>query len=157
MPVLVCELLGKPEIMMLFRPVEIDLSGAHGLERALHAERSDIDVAQDQGDEQDGHDGMYDLCQLHLRDIGSKKGKQQHKPGQGDRDARSEGKPIDKLLAGIEAAGGSMFVFDKTAPLLDPIEVNPLWKIVLEEDHDDEDEACHEREAGEVVHILCRL
>jgi hypothetical protein len=37
---------------MLFRPVEIDFAGSHGLERPLHPERADIDVAEDQSDEQ---------------------------------------------------------------------------------------------------------
>ena len=35
------------------RPAEIDLAAAHRLDRPLHAERADVDVRQDGGDEQD--------------------------------------------------------------------------------------------------------
>ncbi len=126
---------------MLLRPVEIDLPGAHGLERTLHPERADIDVSKDQGDEQNGYNGVDDLRQLHLGDVRSVEGKQQRKPGYGDRDARSERKPINQLLAGVKASRGGVFVFDETPTLLDPIEVDFLWNIVLEEDRDDEDEA----------------
>jgi hypothetical protein len=110
--------LGKPEVVMLLRPVEIDLSGAHGFERALHPERADIDVTQNQGDEQNSHDGMYYLRQLHLGDVSSERRKQQQKPRHGDRDAGSKGKPIDELLAEVKASGGRMLVFDETAALL---------------------------------------
>jgi hypothetical protein len=41
--------------------------------------------------------------------------------------------------------------------LLDPVEVDPFQKIVLEEHHRDEDEARYECEARKVVHILCGL
>ena len=34
------ELAGKPEVVMLFCPVEIDLAAAHGFERAFHPERA---------------------------------------------------------------------------------------------------------------------
>ena len=57
-PVFVCELLSDPMIVVFFSPVEIDLAGTHGLECTLHSDRADIDVGQDQGDEQNGHDGM---------------------------------------------------------------------------------------------------
>ena len=38
------ELLSDPKIVMLLRPIEIDLAGTHGFERALHSDRADIDV-----------------------------------------------------------------------------------------------------------------
>ena len=37
--------------MMLPRPIEIDLTRAHGFERAFHSERADIDVRQNERDE----------------------------------------------------------------------------------------------------------
>ena len=132
MPVFVGKLLGEPEIVMLLRPVEIDLAGAHGLERTLHPERADIDVGQDQGDEQNGHDGMGDLRELHVGDVGSVERKQQQKSRHGDRDAGNKGKPIDQLLAEIEASGRRMFVLDEAAALLEPVEVDLSEKIVPE-------------------------
>src|SRR4051794_17462717 len=45
--VLLCELILEPEIMMLFRPVEIDLTGSHSLEGAFHAECADVDMSED--------------------------------------------------------------------------------------------------------------
>src|SRR6266481_8182953 len=50
-----------------------------------------------------------------------------------------------------------MLIPDKTTALLEPVNVLLLRKIVLEEDDRDQDEASHEGEAGEVVHILCSL
>src|ERR1700676_5090729 len=141
---LLLDLLGEPEIVMLLRPIEIDLSGAHRFERTLHPERADIDVAKDQRDEQNGHDGVHDLRQLHVGDIGSVKRKQQQKPRYRDRDAGRKGKPIDKLLAQVKASGRRMLVLDEAAALLEPFEVDLFEKVVSEEDHDDEDEAGHE-------------
>ena len=69
-PVFVGELLGEPEIVVLFRPVEIDLAGAHGLERAFHAERADIDVGEDQGDEENGDDGVRARFELRNQPLG---------------------------------------------------------------------------------------
>ena len=80
LPVFVRELLGKPEIVMLLRPVEIDLAAAHGLECTFHPEGADIDVAKDQRDEQNCDDGMYDLRQLHLGNVSSEKGNSSKKP-----------------------------------------------------------------------------
>src|SRR3954451_15885600 len=50
-----------------------------------------------------------------------------------------------------------MFIPNKTTALLEPVDVHVGGKIVLEEDDRDQDEASHEGEAGEVVHILCGL
>src|ERR1700682_417603 len=131
MPVFVRKLLGKPEIVMLFRPVEIDLSGAHGFERTLHPERADIDVAKNQRDEQNGHDGVHYLCELHAGDVDpGEEGKQQQKTQDRHGNAGSKGKPIDKLLAQVKASGGRMFVLNEAAALLDPVDVDLLQKII---------------------------
>src|SRR6267378_6608299 len=63
------QLLFEPEVVMLLRPVEIDLAGRHGLERALHSERTDVDMTNDHRNEQDGDNGVYDLRDLHPRDV----------------------------------------------------------------------------------------
>jgi hypothetical protein len=101
-------------------------------------------VGQDQRDEQNSHDGVYSLRDLHVGDIGPVKGKQQQKPRHRDRDACSKRKPIDKLLTQVKAARRGMFRFDEAAALLDPFDVDPFQKIVPEENHRDQGEAQHE-------------
>src|ERR1700682_2764528 len=129
--VLVGELPGQPEIVMLLRPVEIDLAAAHGLERTLHPERADIDVAKDQRDEQNGHAGVHYLGELHAGDVDpGEEGEQQQKARYRHGNAGSKGKPIDKLLAQVKASGGRVFVLNEAAALLDPVDVDLLQKII---------------------------
>ncbi len=64
------ELLLQPEVVVLLRPVEINLAGPHCLERSLHSDSTDIDVTEDHGDEQNGDDTVHDLRDLHSRDVG---------------------------------------------------------------------------------------
>ena len=45
--------------MVLLGPIEIDFTGPHGFEGALHAERADIDMAEDQRDEQESDDAVH--------------------------------------------------------------------------------------------------
>ena len=47
--------------------------------------------------------------------------------------------------------------FDESAALLDPVGVHLFEEVVAEKNHRDQDQACHECEAGEVVQVLCRL
>jgi hypothetical protein len=60
---------------MLLRPVVIDLTRPHRLERALHAQRADIDVAKDQGDEQHRDDAVtfVDLQRPVARELGGQR------------------------------------------------------------------------------------
>src|SRR5262249_62087161 len=44
--------------------------------------------------------------------------------------------------------------FDETAALSEPFDVGLIRGVVLDEDHDDQHETDHEREAREIVHIL---
>src|SRR5258708_33924634 len=115
---------------MLLCPVEIAPPGNHGVERALHPERADIDVSQDQRDEQDGHDGMHDLRELHLGDIGSIKRKQQQKSRHRDRDAGNPGKPIDKTLTPSKAGRRERLVLREYATYSDPSASTPPHKLV---------------------------
>src|ERR1700739_2571835 len=50
-----------------------------------------------------------------------------------------------------------MSVLDEPPTLLDPLEVDLLRKIVLEEDCDDQKEAGHKGETREIVNVLCCL
>src|SRR3982074_1094831 len=117
LPVFACKLAGQPEVVVLLGPVEIDLAGAHGLERAFHPKRADIDVRKDHGDEQNGYDGVDDLRHLHVGDIGSVERKQQDTARRGDREASQQRNPVDALLTQIEAAGRSMLVLDEATAL----------------------------------------
>src|SRR3979411_1557717 len=45
-PVSLVAWFSEPEIVVFFRPVEIDFAGTHGLERTFHADRADIDVGK---------------------------------------------------------------------------------------------------------------
>src|SRR5882724_10579486 len=49
-----------PERVMFPRPVEIDLAGAHRIERAFHPDRADVDVRQHGGDEEHRDHGVDD-------------------------------------------------------------------------------------------------
>src|SRR5260370_38518302 len=158
LPVFARELLGEPEIVMLFRPVASDVAGARDVERPLQPGRADVDVAEDQRDEQNGHDGVHYLCELHAGDVDpGEEGEQQQKARHRDGNAGSKGKPIDKLLAQVKASGGRMVVLNEAAALLDPVDVNLLQKIVPEKNHPNQEETRDECEAGEVVHVFRHL
>ena len=94
------------------------------------------------------------LRQLHLGNVSSEKGKQQQKARHRDRNAGQKRKPVDGLLTGVEATGRGMFVLNEASALLEPLKIDFLRNVVLEEDHDDQDKTDHEGEAGEVVHVL---
>ena len=66
---------------MFLGPVVIDVAGPHGFERALHSQRSDIDVTEDQRDEQHGDDRVHHLRDLHSGDVGDIEREQQQKAG----------------------------------------------------------------------------
>ena len=78
---------------MLLCPVEIDLAGPHSLEGALHAERADVDVSNDNRDEENSDYGVYDLRDLHPRNIRHVERKQQEDAGNGNRRSRAKCKP----------------------------------------------------------------
>jgi hypothetical protein len=68
---------------------------------------------------------------------------------------RQQGKANRQLLAQVKTPGRC--VSDEAATLLGPVDVHPVKKVAPEKDHDDQDEPCHECEAGKIVHVLCRL
>src|SRR5213594_532823 len=63
-------LLFEPQAVMLPRPIDVDGAVPHPLERTLHADGADIDVAEHGGDEQHRNHAMDDLGQLHGGDVG---------------------------------------------------------------------------------------
>src|SRR5437899_7652887 len=116
---------------MLLRPVEIDLAGGHRLEGALHTERADVDVGDDNRNEQDGDHGMHDLCDLHPRDISHIERENQQTTRNNDRRSSAKRKPKHQLFAGIETPRRRMFRSDEAAALLDPVDVDLSREVVL--------------------------
>src|SRR3546814_12417719 len=49
---------GQPQDVMLLQPVAIDFARPHGVEGVLHADRADIDVAENPTDTQQAEDGV---------------------------------------------------------------------------------------------------
>ncbi len=87
----------EPQIVMFLRPIYIHLAGTHGLERALHPERADIDMRENHGDEQHGDDGVHHLCDLHPGNIGPIERKQQQNPETDHRCTGRQGKPENQF------------------------------------------------------------
>src|SRR3546814_20526531 len=56
---------GQPQDVMLPQPVAIDFARPHGVEGVLHADRADIDVAENQTDHPQSEDGVDPQCHLH--------------------------------------------------------------------------------------------
>ena len=102
--------------MVFFGPIQIDATASHRLERALHSERSDIDVADDEGDEQDRNDAMHDLGELHARNVRDVEREQQQISRDRHEHAGAEREPEHRLLAGVETAGRRMLVGMKPPP-----------------------------------------
>lgn len=69
-----------PEIMVLARPIEVDIAFAHGIESAFHADRADIDMPDDHRRHDDTDDGMPELRILLLLDRGERGGKRGAEP-----------------------------------------------------------------------------
>src|SRR5258705_12932244 len=84
---------------MLLRPVEIDLAGRHGLEGSLHTERDDVDMGNNNRNEQNGDHGVYDLRDLHPRDIRHVEWEHQHIAGNNDGRSVAEGKTKQQFLS----------------------------------------------------------
>src|ERR1700758_533463 len=140
--------------MMLLYPVEIDLTGSHSLEGAFHAERANVNMTEDQGDEEHGDDGVQDLRDLHPEDVRDVEREQQQISRSGDGDAREESDPEHGLFARIESPRRRMLRFDETAALPEPIDVHFSRDVVLEPHRNDEDEADDERKAREIMHVF---
>src|SRR5260370_37023700 len=142
---------------MFLGPVEIDFAGPHGLERALHSKRADIDVTKDQGDKQDGDDAVHHLHDLHPGDVGDVEREQEQIAGDGYRGAGAEGTPEHQLFAGVEPARRIVLRSDETAARFEPLNVDLVGDVALDDDYDDQHEAEHERETPEIDPLLGNL
>src|SRR4029077_16139627 len=54
-----------PQVVMLLCPVDVHRAIPHRLERAFHADGADVDMAEHGGNEQQRHDTVDDLGELH--------------------------------------------------------------------------------------------
>src|SRR6266446_9266395 len=151
------QLFFEPNVVMLLRPVEIDLAGGHRLEGALHAERADVDMSNDHRDEQNGDYGVDDLRELHACDIRHVERKHQQISRDNDGHSSAQGKPKHQLLAGIETPRGGVLRFDEAATVLDPFDVDLLRDVVLNPDRDNQHESDDERDADEIVGVFGEL
>src|SRR6476620_7451721 len=151
---LLAQLFFEPEVVMLLRPVEIDIAIGHGLERTLHSERADVDMRDDNRDEQNGDYGVDDLRELHPRDIRHVERKHQQISRDNNCHSSAQGKPKHQLLARIETPRWCVLRFDEAATLLDPFDVDLLRDVVLNPDRDNQHEADDERGADEIVGVL---
>src|SRR5712691_11791618 len=148
------KLVFEPQIVVFLGPVQIDYARPHGLERTLHSERADIDVTEDEGDEQDSDDAVHYLRDLHAGDVGEVERKQQQIAGDGNCGTGAQRAPEHQLLAGVEAARRGVLRLDEAAALFEPLDVGLVGDVVLDEDHDGQEEAEHEWEAHEVVRVF---
>src|ERR1700704_6472436 len=106
--------------MVLLGPIEIHTAGAHRLEGALHSERADIDVAENDGDEEHGNQAVHDLGELHSENVRDVERKQQQIAGRCNGYATANCEPEDQLFSGIEAAGLRVLRTDEAAALFEP-------------------------------------
>src|ERR1700686_1392315 len=151
---LFAQLFFEPNVVMLLRPIEIDIAGRHRLEGTLHPEGTDVDVSNDNRDEQNGDYGVHDLRELHPRDISHVERKHQQISRDDDCHPGAKSKPEHQLLAGIESPRWRVLRFDEAATLLDPFDVDLLRDVVLYPDRDNQYESHNERGADEIVRVL---
>src|SRR5262249_41112994 len=116
----------EPEPMVLFRPVHIDGAVPHAFEGAFHADGADIAVAEHQRDEQDRGDAVDDLGQLHAGNVGAVE--REHEEITCDRQNASGNdlRPVDHLLAGIEAVSRGTLMADNAAAFLEPLHIDSV-------------------------------
>ena len=112
--------------MMLFRPVEVDDALPHSFECAFHAERSDVDMREHYGDEQNCDKTVNHLGKLHASDIRPIEGKHQHIATERDGGAAEHNDPVHRFLAAVEAVSRRVVVADQAATALKPLDVDAI-------------------------------
>src|SRR5690625_282899 len=156
-------LLIDPEPMMLARPVQVYLAASHSGEGSLHANGSDVDVAQNDGDHHQGDDTMPEGAELHFhhwRDsqwnvqtqVAEKaesarpqihlEGEHQRDPGKNQGETAEDHQPEENLLSRIELACGYMRVAtENAAPLQEPDDVMPVRDVVSDPENEHQQQA----------------
>src|SRR3546814_19184464 len=94
--------------MVFLCPGEIDLASAHGLVRAFHAERADIDMRQNDGDHRHAGRSVEVLRDLHPVDIREGERKEEQDARYGKRRSPDDDRPENQLLASIDTRPGRM-------------------------------------------------
>ena len=100
---------------MLPRPIDVHGAFAHCLERALHTDRADIDVAKHESDEQGGGHGVNHFGALHGVDRGAVEREHQHVACDRHKRAAKDDHPVNYFLSGIEPLRGWMLIADDAA------------------------------------------
>src|SRR5678815_5688584 len=115
--------------MVFLGPIEIDGAGPHGFKRTFHAHRTDIDVCDHGGDEQNSDDSMRDLSGLHTGDVCAIEREHQYIAANCDGSAAENDDPIDHLLPCVEPVGRRVMMTDDATALLQPFHIDPIGDI----------------------------
>src|SRR5215472_14664741 len=151
------DFLFEPHAVMLLRPIDVDGAVPHPFERAFHPDRTDIDVSDHDGDEQQRRHAVDDLGHLHVGDVGPVEREHENVTGCRDGGAAEHDDPIDHLLSGIEPIGGRMVVADDAATALQPPDVDPVRDIPCDPHQENREYPEREREAQIIVRVFCPL
>src|SRR5262249_26794876 len=98
-----CLLFLDPARVMLPGPVEIDLTGPHGVEGPLHSDGADMDMRQQGGNEEHGDHGVDHGPELQRWDGGRKVGEYQEPAGNRHQRTADDHDPENTLLPGVKA------------------------------------------------------
>src|SRR4051794_16457232 len=112
--------------MVLFGPIEVDSASSHRLERAFHADCTNIDMAEHGGDKQHGDDAVRDLRPLHARDVGPIEWENQHVSARCHRGAAKYDDPIDSFLTRVKSIGRWMVVANDAAAAFEPFDIHAV-------------------------------
>src|SRR5262245_29579720 len=143
-----------PQVVVLLCPIDVDRAIPHRLERAFHPDGADIDVGDHGGNEQQRHDAVDDLGQLHVRDVSAVEREHQEIAAYCHRGAAEHHDPIDHLLTRIKTIGRRMLVADHAAAFLQPFDIDPVRNVPGYPHQEDYKHADREREAQVVVGVF---
>ncbi len=133
------------------------MPSAHRLEGALHPDRAEIDVGEDERDEQHADHAVEDLGQLHVADAHAViEREHQHVAGNDHRRAAEHDEPVEQLLAGVELVRGRFDVaLAHAAAGLEPFDVGRGREVLPDPNQEHQHHADGEGEAEIVMRVLC--
>src|SRR5882724_8923216 len=147
-----------PVFVMFFRPSLVDVAVAHRVVRAFQADRAEIDVPQGDRHHRPGGDGVHQIGLDHHRAnlIEVRKIEDQAR-GAHDKAQHDDAAPEPKFLPGVEPARRNVLPRNHSARLHEPAYVVEARQVVLDEHHDEHQQAYDEHGAGEIVKMLGQL
>src|SRR5437588_9737616 len=119
----------KPQIVVFLGPVYVDGTFAHRFEGALHADGTDIDVPQHEGDESGGGHAMDHFSALHGIDRGAIEREHEQISRHCYKRSAENHDPINQLLTSVEAVRRRMFIADDATALFEPLNIGPVRDI----------------------------